>query len=98
MPAIAANGALTITLNASVQSEGGCALGKEVFGPAGVFVEIGQLPTVGKVSLAIYVVGVALAFIQPIASVALYVTVAAIWFIPDRRVERVLNAPDSDAG
>jgi uncharacterized membrane protein len=52
----------------------------------------------GKVSLAIYVVGVALAFIQPITSVALYVTVAAIWFIPDRRVERVLNAPDPDAG
>jgi uncharacterized membrane protein len=47
----------------------------------------------GKVSLAIYVVGVALAWVQPIASVALYVLVAAVWFIPDRRVERVLKAP-----
>jgi uncharacterized membrane protein len=47
----------------------------------------------GKVSLVIYVAGVALAFVQPIASVALYVIVAGIWFVPDRRVERVLKAP-----
>jgi uncharacterized membrane protein len=47
----------------------------------------------GKVSLVIYVVGVAMAFVQPIASVALYVLVAAIWFTPDRRVERVLAEP-----
>jgi uncharacterized membrane protein len=47
----------------------------------------------GKASLAIYAAGVALAFVQPIASIALYVVVAAIWFIPDRRVERVLKAP-----
>ena len=47
----------------------------------------------GKVSLVIYAAGVALAFVQPIASLALYVTVAAIWFVPDRRVERVLETP-----
>jgi hypothetical protein len=29
---------------------------------------------------------------MPIASVALYVVVAAIWFIPDRRIERTLKA------
>jgi uncharacterized membrane protein len=45
----------------------------------------------GKVSLAIYVAAIALAFFQPIASVALYVLVAMIWFIPDRRVERALR-------
>ena len=45
----------------------------------------------GKMSLAIYVVAIALAFVWPIASVALYVLVAMIWFIPDRRVERTMK-------
>jgi uncharacterized membrane protein len=45
----------------------------------------------GKLSLATYLVAIALAFFQPIASVALYVLIAMIWFIPDRRVERTLK-------
>jgi uncharacterized membrane protein len=45
----------------------------------------------GKISLVIYAVGIAAAFFQPIVSLALYVTVAAIWFTPDRRVERQLG-------
>jgi uncharacterized membrane protein len=45
----------------------------------------------GKMSLVIYVVAIALAFVWPIASVALYVLVAMIWFIPDRRVERTMK-------
>jgi len=47
----------------------------------------------GKVSLAIYAAGVALAFVDTRASIALYVLVAIIWFIPDRRVERVMGRP-----
>jgi uncharacterized membrane protein len=46
----------------------------------------------GKVSLVIYAAAIALAFVRPVISVALYVLVAAIWFIPDRRVERSLTA------
>jgi uncharacterized membrane protein len=46
----------------------------------------------GKASLVFYAAAIGLAFIQPIASLALYVLVAAIWFIPDRRVERTLRA------
>ena len=46
----------------------------------------------GKVSLVAYAAALVLAFIQPIASVALYVIVAVVWFIPDRRVERTLGA------
>jgi uncharacterized membrane protein len=45
----------------------------------------------GKISLAIYVAAIALAFVRPIISVALYVLVAMIWFIPDRRVERTMK-------
>jgi uncharacterized membrane protein len=47
----------------------------------------------GKASLAVYALGIGAAFIQPIVSLALYVTVAAMWIIPDRRVERQLDMP-----
>jgi uncharacterized membrane protein len=46
----------------------------------------------GKLSLAIYALAIGVAFVRPLISVVLYVVVAAIWFIPDRRVERVLAA------
>lgn len=44
----------------------------------------------GKVSLAAYVVAFACSFAVPWVSVALFVTVALIWFIPDRRIERAV--------
>ncbi|HEY0415170.1 MAG TPA: TMEM175 family protein [Gaiellaceae bacterium] len=45
----------------------------------------------GRVSLGLYVVAFVLAFVEPWVSVALFVAVALIWFIPDRRVTRVLT-------
>ena len=45
----------------------------------------------GKISIVLYVAGIALAFIVPWASIALYILVAVIWFIPDRRIENVLR-------
>ena len=51
----------------------------------------------GKLSLAIYAAGVALAFVQTWGSIACYVLVALIWFTPDRRVERVVGVPDTRA-
>ena len=47
--------------------------------------------TKGIVSLAIYAVAVVLAFVQPAVACALYVVVAMIWLVPDRRIERVLE-------
>ena len=44
----------------------------------------------GKVSLACYVLAVALAFSYPWMAHAIYVFAALIWLIPDRRIERVL--------
>lgn len=44
----------------------------------------------GYVSLAIYAIAIGLAFVNPWISGALYVTVAAIWLVPDRRIERLL--------
>jgi len=45
----------------------------------------------GKVSLLLYVVAFGAAFVFPWLSVVLFVTVALIWFIPDRRVTRTLE-------
>ena len=45
----------------------------------------------GKMSIVIYAVAVLLAFIIPLLSCALYVLVAVIWFIPDRRIEKVMG-------
>jgi uncharacterized membrane protein len=42
----------------------------------------------GKVSVLIYAVAIPLAFSQPLYSCALYVLVAVIWLVPDRRIER----------
>ena len=40
-----------------------------------------------KVSPAIYLAAIALAFFVPIVSCALYALVAALWIVPDRRIE-----------
>jgi uncharacterized membrane protein len=45
----------------------------------------------GKVSLVIYVVGIAVAFRLPALSGALYGLVAVIWLVPDTRFERLLS-------
>jgi uncharacterized membrane protein len=44
----------------------------------------------GKISLVAYVVAFGFSFVVPWVSVGLFVSVALIWFIPDRRIERVL--------
>jgi uncharacterized membrane protein len=41
----------------------------------------------GKTSPLLYATGTALAFVEPWVSVALYVVVALIWLVPDRRIE-----------
>jgi len=46
----------------------------------------------GKASLAVYAIAIAATFVAPSVSLALYVAVAALWFVPDRRIERVLGA------
>jgi len=44
----------------------------------------------GKISIAIYAVGIPLAFVHPWIAGACYVIVAIVWLIPDRRIERKL--------
>ena len=45
----------------------------------------------GKGSIILYAVGIALSFVQPYAALGVYVAVALLWFVPDRRVERALG-------
>ena len=44
------------------------------------------------VSVAVYATAIALAFFIPIVSCGLYAAVAAMWFIPDRRIEDKVTA------
>jgi len=44
----------------------------------------------GLLSVVIYAVAVVLAFVSPWISCALYVLVAMMWLIPDRRIERMV--------
>lgn len=44
-----------------------------------------------KVSLALYVVALPLAFVHQGISLAIYVTVALIWLVPDKRIEAMLT-------
>ena len=44
----------------------------------------------GLTSIFIYAVAIGLAFVNTWFSCALYVLVAAIWFIPDPRIERTM--------
>jgi uncharacterized membrane protein len=45
----------------------------------------------GKVSIVIYLAAVPLAFVDAWISCALYVLVAIMWLIPDRRIEKTLH-------
>jgi uncharacterized membrane protein len=47
--------------------------------------------TKGILSLVFYTIAIALAFFLPLAAFAVYVLVAIIWLIPDRRIEK--NVP-----
>ena len=45
----------------------------------------------GKISVVIYAVAIAASFLAAWISMALYVSVAVMWLIPDRRIERVIK-------
>ena len=45
----------------------------------------------GKISMVFYVLAIPLAFVRPWLACALYITVAAMWLIPDRRIERKIS-------
>jgi uncharacterized membrane protein len=44
----------------------------------------------GKISIAIYLAGICISFLNPWIAYSLYVLVAVMWLVPDRRIEQVM--------
>ncbi len=49
-----------------------------------------------KISLILYVVAIPLSFVQDTIADVLYLVVALIWLVPDRRIESKLDAGRAD--
>ncbi len=49
----------------------------------------------GKLSIVLYAVAIGCAFYLPILSQIIYILVALMWLIPDRRIEHALRQPDN---
>ena len=64
-------------------------------GPGSVLAEAIGKDLKGKVSPVLYIAAILLAFVDPRLSGAIYVAVALIWLVPDRRIERVLERSSS---
>lgn len=45
----------------------------------------------GKLSLILYLAAIVLAFVQPWMAITLYVAVALLWLVPDRRIESLVR-------
>jgi uncharacterized membrane protein len=45
----------------------------------------------GKISMVFYLVGIPLAFVKSWLACAMYVLVAVIWLVPDRRIEKKIG-------
>ncbi|HEY4141845.1 MAG TPA: TMEM175 family protein [Pseudolabrys sp.] len=48
----------------------------------------------GKLSPLFYTAGIGLAFVDPRISCALYIAVALLWLVPDRRIEKTSGTPE----
>jgi hypothetical protein len=45
----------------------------------------------GRITILAYVLAIALAFLWPYAAIAIYVAVAAMWLVPDKRFEALID-------
>jgi uncharacterized membrane protein len=50
----------------------------------------------GKLSPLLYAVAIGISFFQPSIAGCIYIGVALIWLIPDRRMEKALDSPSND--
>ncbi len=46
----------------------------------------------GKISIGLYLLGVLLAFVNPWMADVIYLTVALMWLVPDRRIEKLVSS------
>ena len=52
----------------------------------------------GRFSAVAYVVAVIVALVEPWAAIAIYVGVAVVWLVPDRRITRVIDGGEGARG
>ena len=45
----------------------------------------------GMITIASYVLAIGIAFFWPLVAVLIYLIVAAVWIIPDKRFERLID-------
>ena len=45
----------------------------------------------GRINIVAYVLAIALALLWPYAAIAIYVAVAAMWLVPDKRFEALIG-------
>jgi hypothetical protein len=50
----------------------------------------------GKMSVLIYLLAIILTFVNPVAGLCLIAFVAAMWLIPDRRIEKRIAKPEKN--
>jgi len=50
----------------------------------------------GKASVVLYTTAIALAFLEPWMAGGIYIFVALVWLVPDRRIERILREGKSE--
>ncbi|HYR45838.1 MAG TPA: TMEM175 family protein [Thermoanaerobaculia bacterium] len=60
-------------------------------GPGSKLAAAVQRDVKGKISLLCYAAAIPLAFVKPVISIVLYVAVALLWLVPDRRIESRLE-------
>jgi uncharacterized membrane protein len=66
-------------------------------GPNGVLARAVGPEVKGKISPVLYALAIGAAFVRPEISEALYVLVALMWLVPDRRIERAMAEAESTA-
>jgi uncharacterized membrane protein len=65
-----------------------------VNGPDGPFAQAVKADVKGYGSIVLYVLALAFAFFVPLVSDILFVVVAIVWFVPDRRFEPLIRVKD----
>jgi uncharacterized membrane protein len=63
-----------------------------VNGPDSPFAKAVKSDFKGKISLVLYVAAIGFAFVSPAISDVMFVVVAIMWFVPDRRFEPVISS------
>jgi len=68
---------------------------KRLHGPGSTLAQAIGLDLKGWGSIGLYILAIGAAFVWQPLSLALYVAVAIIWLVPDRRIERALRSPEA---